>query len=88
MRHTRFLAFAAGAALTLSLGACASASVDGTGTRLDDIVSFPLGRREGPSAPAELRIRREDELRRELGVDQAPDGSWGRCFWRGWGEGC
>jgi hypothetical protein len=88
MRRTRFLALAAGAALTLFLGACASVSVDGTGTRLDDIVSIPLGARERPSTPAEPRIRREDELRRELGVDQAPDGSWGRCFWRGWGEGC
>lgn len=99
------LAFAASALLTgLLLGACASAPVNATGARLDDIVRIPLAP-TGPAADAALaarsevslapsradepeRIRREEALRRELGVDQEPDGSWDGRFMRGWGEGC
>jgi hypothetical protein len=88
----------------LLLGACASAPVNAAGARLDDIVRTPLaptgpavdaalGARSGVSlAPSRAdepeRIRREEALRRELGVDQAPDGSWDGCSMRGWGEGC
>jgi hypothetical protein len=69
-------ALAAGIALTVPLlSACASLP---TGLRLDDIVSVE----EPPHAG------REELLRRELGVDHAPDGSWNGCFVRGWGEGC
>ncbi|HEV7914190.1 MAG TPA: hypothetical protein VGP22_10500 [Albitalea sp.] len=93
-------ALAAGIALTVPLlSACASLPA---GLRLDDIVSVPLtptGPRStlamqgGPALTAAhgeepLRVRREEVLRRELGVDHAPDGSWNGCFVRGWGEGC
>jgi hypothetical protein len=105
MTRTSSLAFAAGAISTvLLLGACASAPVDGTDTRLDDIVRIPLAPSEpvangalaarsgmalAPSTAGKPeRIRREEALRRELGVDHALDGSWNGCFMRGWGEGC
>lgn len=95
------IAFAADAVLAaLLLGACASAP----DARLDDIVRIPLApaRPAADAAPAARcgtslapscadeseRIRREDALRRELGVDHAPDGSWDGCFRRSWGEGC
>jgi len=101
MTRISSLAFAASAVLTvLLLGACAS-PVNAADARLDDIVRIPLASTR-PAALADRgalslapsradepeRIRREEALRRELGVDHAPDGSWDGCFMRGWGEGC
>jgi hypothetical protein len=103
MTRISSLAFAASAVLTvLLLGACAS-PVNSTGARLDDIVRIPLAPTRAADAaladggalslaPSRAdepeRVRREEALRRELGVDQAPDRSWDGCFKRGWGEGC
>jgi hypothetical protein len=104
MTRTPSLVFAAGAAATLLLlGACAT-PLDASHPRLDDIVRIPLQRpdaaddgslaaRSGaalaPSAAGEPeRVKHEEALRRELGVDYAPDGSWDGCFRRSWGEGC
>ena len=102
MTRISSLAFAASAVSTvMMLGACAS-PVNAAGARLDDIVRIPLAPTRPAAALANRsalslapsradepeRIRREEALRRELGVDHAPDGSWDGCFMRGWGEGC
>jgi|SoiMethySBSTD1v2_1073268.scaffolds.fasta_scaffold4891087_2 hypothetical protein len=88
MTRPSSLAFAAGAVLSvLLLGACASPPTGATGTRPDDIVRIPLAS-SGPITGEPQRVRREETLRRELGVDHAPDGSWDGCFVRGWGAGC
>ena len=75
----------------VTLGACAS--LDGGTDRADDIVRLNLS--AAPSRSVEqgtptnaARVRREEQLRRELGVGQAPDGYHYGCFLRAWGPDC
>ena len=78
----------------VTLGACASLDGDaGTDHHADDIVRLNLS--AAPSRNVEegtptnaARIRREEQLRRELGVGQAPDGYHYGCFSRDWVPGC
>ena len=98
----RIAALALAALTVLLLGACATPPVDEGNAQLDDIMRIPLasapvadsavsassGMALSSSSSDRDRMRREEAMRHELGVDHAPDGSWDGCFMRGWGEGC
>jgi hypothetical protein len=97
MGASSFRSVAAAALIAALLGGCAEAP-------LNDIVSIPLSspkptRADAPSprpamalTPSGARqqdgVAREEALRRQLGIDAAPDGSWNRCFSRAYGGGC